>query len=128
MSRSREHELAFPAKFEMATALVRAALCSFLTDPDFLDDGECSKTAKEEVRKFLQAITEDDCSLNLFDKLAASLMKALEKCFFSCVSSHAVCRSKLVKREKAWSAFHLLRIGEVGKMWCDFLARDGIPN
>ena len=54
-------------------------------------------------------------------------MKRLEKCFFSCVSTE-VCRSKFVKREKAWRAFHQLRVGELGKMWCDFFGHDGIPK
>ena len=56
-------------------------------------------------------------------------MKALEKRFFSCVCSDAVCRSELVKREKAWSAFHRLKNAEVGKMWCDYFRyHDGIPK
>ena len=83
--------------------------------------------AKEQVRKFLQIITEDDSSQNLFDVLAANVTKRLEKCFFSCVSTE-VCRSKFVKREKAWRAFHQLRVGELGKTWCDFFGHDGIPR
>ena len=70
----------------MATARVRAALCSFLTDPSFLEDVERSKTAKEQLRKFLQAIPEDDSQ---FDTLGASLMKALEKCLLLCASFYA---------------------------------------
>ena len=55
------------------------------------------------------------------------MVKRLKKCFFSCVSTE-VCRSKLVKREKVWHAFHQLRVGELCKMWCDFFGHDGIPK
>ena len=80
---------------------VRAALCSFIADPDFKENDERSKAAKEQVRKLLQIITEDDSRQNRFDIL---VVKRLEKCFFSCVSTE-VCRSKLVKREKTLCAF-----------------------
>ena len=86
---------------------VRAALCSFITDPDFKENDERSKAAKEQVKKFLQIITEDDSRQNRFDIL---VVKRLEKCFFSCVSTEG-CRSKLVKREKTLRAFQ--RVGEL---------------
>ena len=44
----------------MATGLVRAALCSILTDSDYLQDIERSKHAVEEVRQFTQAVNEDE--------------------------------------------------------------------
>ena len=82
----------------MATGLVRAALCSILTDSDYLQDMERSKHAVEEVRQFIQAVNEDEPRLECFDKFASNLMKALEKCFFSCISNDGPCRSKSVKR------------------------------
>ena len=48
---------------------VQAALCSFITDPDFKENDKRSKAAKEQVKKFLQIITEDDSRQNRFDIL-----------------------------------------------------------
>lgn len=110
----------------MSTAIVRAVLCSLLTDQDCLESVERVKQSKEEVRKFVQAITIDDSHLSQFDQFASSLMKLLEKCFFSCISKDA-CRSKYVQREKVWAAFHQLRIGEAAKLWQD-LFRHGFPK
>ena len=92
----------------MSTALVRVALCSLLTkaDKECLRSVEGYREAKEEVRQFLQIITQDDAYLCKFDTFALSLIKMLEKCSFSCMSKNVQCRSKCVKREKMWSAFH----------------------
>ena len=51
----------------------------------------------EEVRKFIQAVSEDEPQLEQFDQFAPKLMKALEKCFFG--------GSKSVKREKNLECF-----------------------
>ena len=112
----------------MATGLVRAALCAILTDSDYLQDIERSRHAVEEVRQFIQAINEDEPKLERFDRFASNLMKALEKCFFGCISKDDPCRSKSVKREKIWSAFHQLRIGDAEKMWCSLFDMEGIPK
>lgn len=111
----------------MATGLVRAALCSILTDSDYLQDVDRSKHAVEDVRQFIQAISEEETRLELFDKFASSIMKALEKCFFSCISD-GPCRSKSVKREKMWSSFHQLRLGDIDKLWCSLFEVEGIPK
>lgn len=105
----------------MSTALVRAALCSLLTEADkeCLESVGGYRKAKEEVRQFLQVITQDDEYISKFDTLALNLMKMLEKCFFGCMSKNDKCRSKCVKREKMWSAFHQLRIKELNKLWQD---------
>ena len=55
----------------------------------------------EEVRQFIQAINEDEPRLERFDRFASNLMKALEKCFFGCISKDEKCEEK-----KIWSAFH----------------------
>ena len=110
----------------MSTAVVRAVLCSFLTDLDCLEGVERFKESREEVRKFVQAITKDDTHLSQFDSFASSLMKMLEKCFFSCVTEDA-CRSKYVQREKVWAAFHQLRLQEAAKLWQDLFCH-GFPR
>ena len=70
----------------MATGLVGAALCSFITDPDFKENDERSKAAKEQVRKFLPIITDDDSSQNRFDILAANVNeKAGKVLLFVCI-------------------------------------------
>lgn len=115
----------------MSTALVRAALCSLLTDADreCLQSVSGYRQAKEEVRQFLEVITQDDERLCKFDAFSLNLMKMLEKCFFSCVSkSSQSCRSKCVKREKMWSAFHQLRIKELSKIWQDLFGKQGFPK
>ena len=110
----------------MSTAVERSVLCSFLTDQDCLESVERVKQSTEEVRKFIQSITEDDSHLNQFDQFATSLMKLLEKCFFSCISNDT-CRSKYVQREKIWAAFHQLRIKEAAKLWQDMFIH-GFPK
>ena len=124
LSRSRDHHSAKiepPLKkhlsLKMSTAVVRAALCTLLADEDCLSSVECVKQVREEVKQFLQVITQDDKRLGQFDTFASKLMKMLEKCFFGCVSESAECRSKQVKREKMWTAFHQLWIGELSKLW-----------
>ena len=85
----------------MATGLIRAHLCSFITDSDFCDCSEHGITAKEQVQKFLQVIHEDSV-LQTFDEFAANLLKTLEKQFFACVSEDRPCRSKSVQKDMEW--------------------------
>ncbi len=110
----------------MSTAVVRSVLCSFLTDQDCLEGVERFKGLREEVRQFVQMIAMDDTRLSLFDDFASSLMKMLEKCFFSCITEDA-CRSKYVQREKVWAAFHRLRLQEAVKLWQDLFCH-GFPR
>lgn len=101
LTRSREQKRLRLVKFivrKMATGLVRAS-ASFITDSDFCDCSENSVTAKEQVRKCLQAIHDDEV-LQIFDEFAANLMKTLEKKFFACVSEGRLCRPKSVQNEK----------------------------
>lgn len=63
-----------------------------------------------------------------FDAFALNLMKMLEKCFFGCISENAKCRSKYVQREKLWSAFHVLRLGELKKLWQNIFSKSGFPK
>ncbi len=90
----------------MSTAVVKSAICSLLVDQDCLESVQRYRETKEVVRLFVQAITKDDSHLDQFDLFATQLMKLLGKCFFSCISEDAQCRSKYVQREKVWSAFH----------------------
>lgn len=108
----------------MAAGLVRAALCSILTDNDHLDCVERSKAAKDSVTQFLKSVMEEDSCMDIFDEFASNLVRELEKCFFSCVSSDVPFRSKHMKREKVWSLFHSLRVSKLNKMWCDLFLLD----
>ena len=112
----------------MATGVVLAALCSILTDLDYLQDVDRSKHAVESVRQFIQSISKDETRLERFDEFASSIMKALEKCFFGCISDDGPCRSKNVKRERMWSSFHQLRLSDVEKLWCSLFETEGIPK
>lgn len=111
----------------MSTGVVRSALCSHLTDQG-LDSVEHFRKIKEEVRQFVQVISQDDDHLSQFDAFASNLMKLLEKCFFSCISKDVECRSKYVQREKVWSAFHQLRLGGLNKLWHDLFCQHGFPK
>ena len=114
----------------MASGNLKAALCSVLTDYDHLDGvGRC-KQAKDDVRKFMTAVMKNDSLMDIFDEFASNLIKELEKCFFSCISSDVPFRSKHMKREKIWKSFQKLRFNKLGKMWSDlFLSNEGnIPK
>lgn len=106
----------------MASGTVRAVLCSIITDNDHLDC-ERSKAAKDTVKQFLKSVMKDAC-MDVFDEFASNLVKELEKCFFSCVSSDVPFRSKHMKREKLWSCFQSLRVNKLGKMWRDLFVHD----
>ena len=47
----------------MAGGLLKAALCSILTDKDHLDGVERCKAAKDEVSQFLKSVMEKDSSI-----------------------------------------------------------------
>ena len=112
----------------MATGLVRAHLCSFVTDSEFCDSSERCAAAKEEVRNFLHAIQEDSV-LQIFDEFASNLLKTLEKHFFAFISGGRCCRSTNVQKEKIWSEFHKLRLNELPKLWRDLSSKhDMLPN
>ena len=111
----------------MSTGVVRAPICSFLTDSDHLQHVDRSKMAKEQARQFLQAITENNSCLSVFDTFASSPLKVLEKCLYSPISTEVSCRSKSVKREKLWTAFQLIGFCDLDKMWRDLFGHAGIP-
>lgn len=108
----------------MSSGVVRASLCRFITEPEFRQDVERSKTAREQVNKFLQVVTEDSC-VDLFDTFASNLVKRLEKCLYSC---DVPFRSSSVRREKLWVAFQRIRLHDIEKLWCDLFAQDKMSS
>ena len=71
----------------MSTAVVRSALCSLLTDQDVdcLESIGKYKEKREEVIKFVHAITKDETHLRGFDSFASKPMKALEYKLHICI-------------------------------------------
>ena len=110
----------------MATGLVRSALCAVLTDGEYSDEAERSKKAKDEVSQFLKILNENEKCLEQFDIFASNLMDRVDKCL--CSSSAITCRSKSVKKEKIWSAFHRVRLGKIDKLWRDLFAFKDVPR
>ena len=106
---------------------VKAVLCSYITGYDHLDGEERPMAVKDDVRKFIAAVIENN-SCNIFDEFASNLVKELEKCFFACVSSDVPFRSKHVKREKLWRCFHRLRARKINRIWCKLFSEDIIPK
>ena len=98
----------------MATGLVRAAFCSLLTES--VDISERNKKSREDVRVFLEQVTEDS-ALKKFDDFATSLSSAIEKCVCSCISAAKTCRAKSVLREKLWRSFHQIRVKKLKDIW-----------
>lgn len=113
----------------MATGIVRSALCCVLTESDPMQDscGERIKESREQICRFLQALNEDQ-ALEIFDKFSSSLLSVLEKCVSTCLSSARPCRSKSVQREKLWSAFHNVSVGELPKLWSELFSSGHIPK
>ena len=105
------------AKIKIASGLVRAAICSILTDSKFSEESERWRLSKQQVVEFLQQISSDE-KMDQFDDFAGNLMKTLEKNFFASISTDN--RSKSVLREKLWIKFHYLRITELPKLWNGF--------
>ena len=108
----------------MATGLVRAALCSFLTDSSALEVSERSKKAKEGVRYILTKITEDEFLVK-FDGFAQTLFTAIDNCVCTEISSSRSTRAKCVLRERLWSSFHKLRQKELMDIWGKFFEMIG---
>ena len=106
----------------MSTGIVRSCLCSFLTDSCY-PVTERSKEAKQQVKEFIEAVTIESNQL-VFDDFASKMIQAMERCFSSCSST---CRSKSVKREKIWTAFHRMRMTELAQTWLD-LFEHGFPK
>ena len=103
----------------MSTGIVRSCLCSFLTDSCY-PVTERSKEAKQQVKEFIEAVTIESNQL----VFASKMIQAIERCFSSCSST---CRSKSVKREKVWTAFHRMRMTELAQTWLD-LFEHGFPK
>lgn len=103
----------------MSTSLVRAALCSFITESE--DLSERSKSASDSVRVFLDELSgENPQPLPEFDQLATDLVTTIENCVCTAISSEQTCRAKSVLREHLWRAFHQLRIKELVDVWKRF--------
>ncbi len=96
---------------------MRSAICSILTESKFSDESECWKAAKEQVTDLLQEIV-DDKRQSDFDDFATKLMNSLSKHFTSDSTGNS--RSRSVVKEKAWIAFHKLRISELPQLWSKF--------
>lgn len=62
----------------MAGGVVRAALCSIVTDYDHLDCVERSKAAKDDVSQFLKSVMEKDSCMDVFDAFASNIVRELE--------------------------------------------------
>lgn len=105
-------------------------MCSIDTKKDHLECVECCKIAKDDVRKFLKVIIEDESCMTVFDEFfSAKLVKELETYFFSCVSLDVPVRFKHVKGEKLWRSFHQLRISKLSRIWHNlFQSNEVIPK
>ena len=101
----------------MSSSLVKAALCSFITESQ--DLSERSRNASDSVRVLLDELSEESLQRE-FDKLAADLVTTIENCVCTTVSSAQTCRAKSVLREQLWRAFHQLRIKELVDVWKKF--------
>ena len=99
----------------MATGLVRAALCSFLTEETPIEMSERNKRAREGARNFLSQIS-DETYLVKFDDFAQLLFMAIDKCVCTCISSCKSNRARCVLMEKLWSSFHQLRLADIWKV------------
>ena len=105
----------------MSTSLVRAALCSFITESHDRDLSERSKSASDSVRVFLDGLSDENAQQQLeFDALATNLVYTIENCVCTAISSAQTCRAKSVLREQLWRAFHQLRIKELVDVWKRF--------
>ena len=112
----------FANAWKMATGIVRSCLCNVLTDEEYLDEVDRCKKAKDDVREFLQHVDDDESCLVRYYTFASNLMNALERCISSCISTVTTFRSKSVKKEKVWNAFHKVRLTEVDNLWQDLFA------
>ena len=98
--------------------MVRAAMWSMLTDSDISDSERCRK-GKQQITECFQAMNNNHqvCS---FDTFADTLMKTLERHFYTCLSTEHFSHSISVLRETLWSTFHSIRINELPKICSDF--------
>ena len=79
----------------MSTSLVRAALCSFITESHDRDLSERSKSASDSVRVFLDRLSDENAQQQLeFDALATNLVSTIENCVCTAISSAQTCRAK----------------------------------
>lgn len=96
--------------------MVRSALISILTDSKFSEESDRWKVAKKQVEDLTQET--DDKKLSEFDDFAVKVMQLLGKHCNAALTG--ISRSKSVLKEKAWIAFHHLRISELPKLWSKF--------
>lgn len=102
------------SSWKMSTGLVRAAFCSILTES--VDLSERNKKAREDIRLFLEEITED-VALRTFDDFSHKLSSTIERSVSSQIAAAKTCRAKSVLREKLWRSFHQLRSKELKTVW-----------
>ena len=106
----------------MATGLVRAALCSFVTEESVVEVSERNKKAQERVQYILSKVNDEDFLVK-FDEFAQSILQTIEKSVRTSISSATSIRAKCVLREKLWSNFHQLRVVELESIWKDFFKK-----
>ena len=102
----------------MSSGIVRAAISSFSTNSDHLNDLEHVSILKDQVKDFLEAITDTKNDAK-FDIFASTLVETLEKCLQSGITKDAACRSKCIKREKLWTGFNQLRFNNIPKFFLE---------
>ncbi len=106
----------------MSSGIVRATLCSIITDSTFI---HC-KPAQDQTSAFLRVITDKEICVSAFEEFSTNLMHSLERCLLDCITREANFRSFNVMRENIWSCFHKLRLGDISKMWKDFCKSNGV--
>ena len=97
--------------------MVRAAISSFVMESKFSEGSDAGRCFKKEMTDFLQELS-DDIRLTVFDSFAEALLQLLEKHLDTACGG--CIRSRNVLKEKAWIAFHQLRIDELPKKWSQF--------
>ena len=77
------------------TSLVRAALCSFVTETQVLS--KRSKSSSNSVQVFLAELSEENIQQE-FDKFATDLVTTIENCVCTIITSTETCHAKSVLR------------------------------
>ncbi|SMN01760.1 hypothetical protein SPONN_19 [uncultured Candidatus Thioglobus sp.] len=99
----------------MSTGLIRAALCSILSDCAVY--GERSANIHRSISVFLERFS-NDSFIREFDFFAETLYCALQQCVHSVTSKKY--RAKSALREKLWVSFHNMRENQLKVIWEKF--------
>ena len=105
----------------MSSGVVRAATWSILEDSDFCMKSRNAETSKKLAASLLDAVVENDLQMDVFDRFSSSL---IEKIHTASLIDHGQKRSQ----QKAWKAFHALRIGELNSLWSDLFEAMGMQT